>query len=1288
MLKSKVAFLRGTKMKNSKTNTVVNLKRFSGMVIVLKTILIFSAMAFSPILNAKTSDDLKFEHISIEHGLSQGTVSCVIQDNRGFMWFGTQNGLNRYDGHEFKIYTSNSSNPDTLSRNLVISIFREQESETLWVGTLGGGLNKFDPNTEKFTSHRNNKNFELFKEMNIRAIHEDKKGVLWLGTDEGLYKSDPRKDTFQLCRDCKKKDGEFIKKINTIYEDKKEKIWVGADYGLYEYKYNSGKGYFKHYPIEQDYAFDIEVTAIYEYQPGELLIGTIIGMYKFGRKIEKPTPFKEEKLKNKQISVIFKDKKNRLWIGTRGDGLYKLEPKGKIISVYRNIPHDFTSLSNNYVLDIYQDKLGLIWIGTSGGCINKFDPEGKNFILLKNIPGNPDSLSNNEIRGICEGKNGGIWVGTRGGGLSKFDPVNKKFNHYLIGDDITKNPRRNDVNVIQSDHFGNIWVGTFQAGLYRFVPDNGKFYPYESNSIGREERILSIFKDKKNYLWIGIQDKGLIKLDKKKERKELKPYENIPGESNGLSNNNVYAICEDHSGILWIGTGGGGLNKLDKEKEQFTHHIPEKDNSNSLSHNFISAIFEDQEFNLWIGTGGGGLNKLVDREKGIFKVYTRKDGLPNNVIYDILEDNKGNLWLSTNRGLSKFNPKTGKFINFTISDGLQGYEFNRGAACLGKKTGMMYLGGFNGFNAFEPTKIRDTWEPPDIVITSFKKLNKNVLQSTCISEIKELTLSYKDNFISFGFAALSFSYPENNQYAYKLEPIDKDWIQLGNKHDKDFTGLGPGKYNFHVKGADSHGVWNENGTSIKITINPPFWATWWFYTLIILALIIGVFTAIKLRTRMIEIQKRKLQALVDVRTDEINQQKEELKEANVHLKQEIDIREQAEASLKESEERYRTLVETSPDAIIFSDAEGGSIIFANQQCLLLSGYSNVEDMRKHVSNIFNFIDKEDRDRANQNAEKIKKGGFVKNNEYKVRSKEGIHITVEIRTALVRDAEGRPQYLLSVIRDIRERKEAEKQERIQREKLIQADKMISLGTLVSGVAHEINTPLASIKMNSEIFDRVWNDVLPVLDEHYIKNKDFSMADLAYEDSKSRLEDLMTGLTESSQRIEKIINDLRDYSRPSDDLPLESIEINKVIESSANLTNNMLKKSTKNFSTKLAENLPLIRGNFQKLEQVFINLIKNACQFLMDKSKKIEISTIYEKEKNQIAIKVMDEGIGIKEEHKKYITDPFFTTNRDQGGTGLGLFISMQIIHDHNGRMEFQSEKGKGTTVTVILPVNEW
>lgn len=1284
MSKIKTVLLKGIKMK--KTNAVGNFKEFHNKSIALTAMLILSVLVFSTTLWDHTNDGIKFEHISIEHGLSQGTISCIIQDNRGFMWFGTENGLNRYDGHEFKPYTSDSNNLDTLSHNLVISIFKEQ-SGILWIGTQGGGINKFDPKTEKFTNHRNNQNFGLFKKMNIRDIHEDKQGILWIGTDEGLYKSDQEKKIL-LCHYCKNKDGEFINKINTIYEDNKEKIWVGADDGLYEDKYNSGNGYFKHYPIELGYDFNIEVNAIYEDQPGELWIGTIIGLYKFDRKTGKFSPFKEEVLKNKQISVIYKDKKNTIWIGSQGDGLYQLDPGKNSITGYRNIPDDFTSLSNNNVLDIHQDKLGLIWIGTFGGGINKLDPGGKKFTLYKNIPGDPDSLINNEVRGICQDKEGGIWVSTRGGGISKFDLVNEKFKAYLIEEDISKDPRRNEVNIIKSDHFGNIWVGTFQSGLYKFVPGNGTFHHHKSKSIKKEDHIISIYVDEENYLWIGIQDKGLIKLDKDEERKELHCYQSDPKESNSLSNNNVYAICEDHSGILWIGTGGGGLNKFDKEKDQFFHYLPKQDKPKWLSHNFITAIYQESSKILWIGTLGGGLNKF-EKEQKTFTVYKTEQGLPNNVIYDILGDNKGNLWLTTNRGLAKFNPKTGKSRNFTINDGLQGCEFNLGAAYYSKKTGMMFLGGFNGFNVFEPAKISDTWAPPDIVITALKILNKSVPLNKYISGNKALTLSYKDNFVSFGFAALNFSDPENNQYAYKLKPINKDWIQLGNKHDVDFSGLGPGKYIFRVKGADSHGVWNENGTSIKITITPPFWATWWFYTLISLALIIGVFTVIKLRTRRIENQKRILEELVGERTDEINQQKDELKKANTLLKQEINVRKQTEASLKESEERYRTLIETSPDAIALSeiDIEHGKIIMANYQAANLLGYGSVDEMYANVKTILEIFSFNDRDKARKNARMILKTGLNKNTEYNIQTKDGAAVPVEISTSLIRDVDGTPKYFLTITRDIRDRKEAEKQEKIHQEKLMHADKMISLGNLVSDVAHELNNPAGTLKMNSEIFNGVWKDIVPVLDKYYKDKKDFSLSGIPYQDAKKRLEDLIIGFMEGSQRIEKIINDLRDFSRPGDPANKEPTDIHKVIESSVNLTNNLIKKATKRFSLKFAESLSFIEGNFHKLEQVFINLIQNACHALSDNNKGISILTSITNEKNHITITVKDEGVGIDEKELSFITDRFYTTKKDEGGIGLGLYISMKIIQDHKGNMEFQSEKGKGTTVTVTLPVNE-
>jgi signal transduction histidine kinase len=295
--------------------------------------------------------------------------------------------------------------------------------------------------------------------------------------------------------------------------------------------------------------------------------------------------------------------------------------------------------------------------------------------------------------------------------------------------------------------------------------------------------------------------------------------------------------------------------------------------------------------------------------------------------------------------------------------------------------------------------------------------------------------------------------------------------------------------------------------------------------------------------------------------------------------------------------------------------------------------------------------------------------------------------VEISTSLIKDAEGKPKFFLEMARDIRERKEAEKKEKLNRERLIQVERMASLGRLLSGVAHELNNPVASIKMNSEIFDRIWKDIVPVLDKYYKDKKDFSLAGLPYQDTKKRLDELIIGSMEGSQRIEKIIHELRDFSQLDNYLIDEFIDINKVIQSSVDLSNNHIMKSTKNFFVKLGKNLPPIMGNSKKLEQVFINLIQNACKALPDNNKMISIMSDYNKENKHVIITVKDRGVGIDEKDLKYVTDPFFTTRRDQGGTGLGLSISMQIIRDHNGSMKFRSEKGKGTTVTVSLPAYE-
>jgi PAS domain S-box-containing protein len=1247
--------MRGT-MKKKRENRVGVYKAICDKSPFLMIFLFFSMLIFQSNLRGQL-DDIKFEQISIEQGLSQGTAFCIIQDEMGFLWIGTQHGLNRYDGHTFKVYNHDPRNPESLSHDYVLTIC-EDLNGILWIGTEGGGFNKFDRKTEKFSNFKNDPgNTKTLSNNNVRAIYADESGTLWIGTDEGVNKFDRNANEFSQYL--------IEERINTILQDKSGILWVGTDKGLYYYNQendNFDADKCKKKPIGGE-SIPQKIKVIYEDMDGVFWLGTDLGLFIREKDASihdmRNIAVNPEELKDKQISSIARDLTGKLWIGTQSNGLFIFDPKEKKLIPFCNKKDVPDSLSHNFVKSIYVDKDGLVWIGTDGGGINKFDPKRKKFNLYRNIPEDPTSLSKDDVMSICTGKNGVIWIGTLGNGFDRFNSKKneKKFYHFNIPFEVSNNPNRDQITAICEDHNGIVWLGTKEAGLYGFNPKEKSFKHYKEH-IKENADIVCIYVDGENVLWIGEMDGGLIRIDE--DRKEFKCYKTAPGNLKSLSNDKVLSICDGSPGILWVGTGGGGLNKFDKENEQFTRYQPEPGKPDSLSHNFIISIYKDSAGTLWIGTKGG-INRF-DVKNETFTAYSNQDGLPSNVIYAILKDDDGNLWLSTNRGLSRFNPESKEFRNYTVRDGLQGYEFNLCAACKSDQ-GEMFFGGINGFNSFFSKEISDNQRksPPPVVFTTFKMRGQESKLNYSNGNPDPLELSYKDDFISFEFAALSFSEPGKNQYAYKLEPVHKEWIQLGNKRDVDLINLAPGNYNLRVKGSNSDGFWNEEGTGIKITVSPPYWKTPWFY--LCLLLFVGGIIGWPINNII---------------------------NTNRRLQKEIHERLQAEEKLRESEELYRTLIDTSPDAIVLydSDMKNGKIVKANQQAAVLLGYTYVDEMLASVKNIFDHVDVNDLEKTRKNIDEIIKGtGFNKNTEYLMRTKDGTPIPVEINTSLIKDTDGNPRYLLSIARDISKRKEAEKKEKLDREKLIQVERMASLGRLLSGVAHELNNPVASIKMNSEIFDRVWKDIVPVLDRYYRDKTDFSMAGIPYPDAKKRLEELIIGSMEGSQRIEKIIHDLRDFSRPGDNYTDERIDMNKVISSSIDLTNNLIKKNTKNFSEKLAQNLPFIKGNFQKLEQVFINLIQNACQALPDNDKYISISSNYNKANKHVVVTVKDGGVGIDENDLPYITDPFFTTRRDQGGTGMGLSISMQIIREHNGNMKVQSEKGKGTTVTVSFPVND-
>lgn len=812
--------------------------------------------AFSP-LHAQPRR-LTFEQISIEQGLSQSIVYCILQDQKGFLWFGTEDGLNKYDGYNFTILRHDPHQSNSLSYNEIRAMY-EDSAGVLWIGTFFGGLNKYDPAMERFTNYRNIPgNSQSLSHNNVRAISEDKSGNLWIGTDDGLNKFDRTTETFTRFHHAAANPSSLSHNtVNAIYADRTGTLWVGTDSGLNALTLgaNGDIPAFKqhrHDAADRRSLSDNAVTAIYADRAGSLWVGTQNGLNKLVRAAGAKSPpsfvrYQNDprhlnSLSHNDVRAIFEDRAGTLWIGTNGGGLNLLDHERNTFMRFQNNPHDPTSISYNQVYVICEDRSGIIWLGTYGGGVNKIVSPQKPFALYQPDPNNSNSLPQEIVWAIYEDAGGILWIGTHGGGLTRLDRTKNLYTHYQYD---PQNPHSLSNNIVRLIYPARgdpdvLWIGTHGGGLNRFDMKTGRFTRYlhdpgDPTSISHNE-LRSICEDQAGALWIGTNGGGLNKLipgTAQNSSPKFIRYRHDPNNPASLSNDFVRAIYEDPREVgqgLWIGTQGGGLNKFDRRTETFTHYRADPNLPNSLNNDYILCLYADHAGVLWLGTWGGGLNKF-DRDKGVLAYYTSSEGLPNNEIYGILEDDDGHFWISTNRGLSRFTPATAVFKNYSVEDGLQSNEFN-GGAFFKSKSGEMFFGGIHGFNAFYPQNIRDNPHVPPVAITGFLKFNKAVRLAPAITATRQLQLSYKDYVFSFEFAALDFTAPMKNQYAYKMEGLDRDWIYTeAKKRFATYTTLAHGAYTFRVKGSNNDGLWNESGTSIAITIHPPAWKTWWFQTL-------------------------------------------------------------------------------------------------------------------------------------------------------------------------------------------------------------------------------------------------------------------------------------------------------------------------------------------------------------------------------------------------------------------------------------------------------------------------
>ncbi len=792
------------------------------------TILCVNSTAFSQ------QSEIKFEHISIEQGLSQSTVTDIVQDKIGYMWFSTENGLNRYDGYNFKIYTTEPGNSNSISSNF-INVLYVDRNNFLWIGT-NYGLNKYDPSSNVFTRFQYDRYSQNGISGNsITSVTEDNEGNIWAGTEEnGLNKYDLKEDKFTVF--------ENIPRISTLLNDKDGNIWIGAGEDLYIYTI-SDKNVKKFNDIYKSNINLSNITSLYKDKNNSIWIGAWQSIYKFDiltktlLKIKKPFV---EGLSN-TIYSFADDNRDNIWAGT-AIGIYKINPDGTGEFV-PNDPRE-TPGSINYINSLYKDISGVMWGGARGSGIIKYNPYVKKIRIYKSIPGQRNSLSGRIVRSVYLDRAGILWVGTQWAGLNRIDRKNGKYKNFGLDKKVP-----GSIWCIHGDKKGSFWLASRYYGLIKFNTKSGKCKSYlndpnNSNSIAGN-MLETIFEDSEGFLWIGTAFNGLDKFDPVTE--EFTHINKNDSQFN-LSNNSVYAINEDNNKILWVGTRDG-LNKIDLINRKNKIYKNDPNDPQSLSFNFISVIFKDRSGIIWVGTYGGGINKY-DRKTDKFERFGREQRLANSIIYSILEDDDGNLWVSTNKGISKFFRDTEYFKNFDIKYGLQGYEYNLGASYR-SPDGEMFFGGMNGLNSFYPSEIKINSNPPEITFTRLEISGKEYEDLFVLNETGLLELDHTQNRLSFEFSALDYVDPNSNNYRYKMEGFEDEWTKSGNRRYVNYT-LPAGDYKFTVIGSNSDNVWNEEGASLRVTILPPWWKTNWFRLLFAVILISGLFCGYRLRAKTIE----------------------------------------------------------------------------------------------------------------------------------------------------------------------------------------------------------------------------------------------------------------------------------------------------------------------------------------------------------------------------------------------------------------------------------------------------
>ena len=843
------------------------------------------------------SRNVRFNHLTVADGLSHAAVTAITQDQRGFMWFGTQDGLNRYDGQQIVTFLRDSNDPGQLPHNWIWTLHSDSAGN-LWIGTDGGGLALLDPRSETFSTYRSRKNDPgSLNSDRIRTLFEDKAGVLWIGTDGGgmsrydpatgkfrTYRHDPN-DPFSLPNDS----------VLAILEDPRGFLWVGTNGGgLARLDRASGRFQrYEHDPADPSSLSNNRVRALLLGRDGWLWVGTYEGglnrLHVASGAFERfePDSSTNHGFTSKRVRHLFRDRTGTLWVGTE-NGLFTWAPKLRRFIRYGHVPGDPDSLSDDRVSAMFQDAGGVLWVGTFGD-VNTWNYLSDAF-EYKVASTDGGALPGSVVTSIRKDDRGDLWIGTYDGGLSRVKKASGKIDVFRHdpADDATLPDDRIMAMLAHDEH---VWIGTRNGGLVRWDRRRGEFVRYQhdderAGSIS-SNRISALSMDDDGTLWVGTYGGGLNRLDVGSDMFQV--YRNDPEVETTISSDRILAIYRDELGALWVGTEGGGLNRFNPSRSEFQRYLHDPLNPKSIGSNTAWRIVEDTSGSLWIGTLDGGLNHLewIDRSSNEYQFnrFTRKDGLLSDTVYGLERDRKGILWLSSARGLTRFDPFTKAVRHFDRSSGLRDNEFNFGAHYQ-DETGRLYFGGPKGMVEFDPERLTKNVHRPPVVVKADIGGEVIAVGHSDDSVPVRVMLDYRDRRVTFRFAALDYSSPDKNIYRYRLGGFEENWRDSGEYPQATYTNLPAGSYRFEATAANNDGLASERPAQIELHVAPAPWRTDLAYSSYALALsvvLLAIWRHQRRKVRVAAEQRQELSRKVDERTRDLKKANEELESVNVKL---------------------------------------------------------------------------------------------------------------------------------------------------------------------------------------------------------------------------------------------------------------------------------------------------------------------------------------------------------------------------------------------------------------------